>query len=271
MSLNTPHEKNIAHGTVILREGELNDGVYIILQGHVIVSHIDTGGQETILAELNAGEVFGEMGLVSQQPCSATVSAAGEVRVQHFTREQFVQAMSQNFSSVEMILSTLFRRMRHMNLRVVELEQQLATQNNLTPSQTNKKDSSAGQSISLTGITEQAKHALDGVQQFNIESFPFIIGRWAPNKEKSSWFFSHDENDLDLHDIQPYSISRQHCRIEKKRGKFYLSDESRVGTWVDGKRYNKTGKDSKILLEPGLHSLALGSSSSPFTFRLIVR
>jgi serine/threonine protein phosphatase PrpC len=56
-------------GQALVRDGDLGDAMYVIAQGEVSVSH---NGVE--LAQLTAGEHFGELGLMEDQTRTATVS-----------------------------------------------------------------------------------------------------------------------------------------------------------------------------------------------------
>ncbi|MBI2372720.1 MAG: cyclic nucleotide-binding domain-containing protein [Deltaproteobacteria bacterium] len=62
----------------VVSEGETGDAFYMLADGEVAVSK-KLGVQETVLARLHAGAVFGEMALVSKAPRTATVTARGEV------------------------------------------------------------------------------------------------------------------------------------------------------------------------------------------------
>jgi len=264
--------KNFSAGAIILQEGEVSDGVYVLLSGQVLISRRDDFGRNVVLAELAEGEVFGEMGLISHEPCSATVSSVGDVQVRFFTTQEFVQAMAEDFSSVESVLSTLFQRMRQMNLRVMELENQLEAQAQQSTGTKTKLVTFKPGNITLSGKTEQAKHALGGVDRLVVEKFPFRIGRWSAKKLKTSWFLGSDENDLDIHDIPPYGISRHHCRFERTKKGVFLIDESRLGIWLNGERL-KVRRDASVLkvaLEPGVYTIALGAMESTFAFEMTV-
>jgi hypothetical protein len=60
--------------TQIVRQGEADDGMFLVLEGELRV-RLMIGGKETILATLGAGECFGEMALFDQGPRSADVLA----------------------------------------------------------------------------------------------------------------------------------------------------------------------------------------------------
>lgn len=264
------HLKSIAPDTVILREGESSDGVYILKKGRVSISRMNADGQEVVLAELGEGEVFGEMSLISHLPCSATVKAMGEAEVLHLSKKQFVHSLANNVASVENVLRALYRRMRNMNLRVMELEHQLATQCVKLEDATRAPATARPGTVTVAGVTEQAKHALGDLHCFTIERFPFRVGRWSITQEKVLWFFGRKENDLDIHDIAPYGVSRHHCYLGKKGSGIFLIDTSHLGTWVDDERLCKKSGFDKILLGPGSHKICLGSRDSVFTFEFAV-
>jgi serine/threonine-protein kinase len=67
-------------GAVIIREGDLGDAAYMIVTGRCRVSRAVGDGQEP-LAVMGAGDVFGEMALLLDEPRAATVEAIDQVTV----------------------------------------------------------------------------------------------------------------------------------------------------------------------------------------------
>jgi ATP-binding cassette subfamily B protein len=68
-------------GATILREGDPSDSMFVLVAGRARVLKAGDGGQEVPLNLLGPGDVFGEAGLLSGAPRSATVRASGEVEV----------------------------------------------------------------------------------------------------------------------------------------------------------------------------------------------
>jgi MFS family permease len=62
-------------GEVVIRQGDAPDRFYLILDGAFLVTQTQDG-QERTLRQMRAGEVFGEIGLLSGVPRTATVTAA---------------------------------------------------------------------------------------------------------------------------------------------------------------------------------------------------
>jgi len=82
----TAHD--VSAGTTIIAEGSPGQGLYVVLHGEVDVSKID-GAEKVLLATLKAGDVFGEISLLNDQPTSASVAAATNVTVLFLGRDIF--------------------------------------------------------------------------------------------------------------------------------------------------------------------------------------
>jgi eukaryotic-like serine/threonine-protein kinase len=122
-----PH-KTFAPGSLIIREGDRGDSAYIIVSGQcrafraVGAERGDASGQET-LATMDAGDVFGEMALILDEPRSASVEAVDQVTVLVLDKKtmieglgvggwtgSLVRALAQRFQALE-------RQMRASGLR----------------------------------------------------------------------------------------------------------------------------------------------------------
>jgi len=83
-------------GTEIIREGGPGLGLFVVLAGEVEVTKASQPGSaggapaaEVSLARLRAGEVFGEMSLINNQPTSASVRAARRSTILFLARDYF--------------------------------------------------------------------------------------------------------------------------------------------------------------------------------------
>ena len=84
----------VAAGTEIIPEGASGLGLFVVLAGEVEVTKrqpaTDTAPEvEVPLARLRAGEVFGEMSLINNQPTSASVRAARRSTILFLARDYF--------------------------------------------------------------------------------------------------------------------------------------------------------------------------------------
>ena len=73
---------------VIFRDGEPGQTMFIVLEGQVEISKV-LGDRKTVLAELEAGSIFGEMALIDNQPRSATATATAKVTALVISRELY--------------------------------------------------------------------------------------------------------------------------------------------------------------------------------------
>lgn len=73
----TGSRRTVEPGTVLIREGESIDAMYIVIDGRLEV----VLGNDTRVATLGAGEIVGEMSLIEKRPPSASVVAVEESRV----------------------------------------------------------------------------------------------------------------------------------------------------------------------------------------------
>ena len=61
--------------TEVLQQGEPADGCYMVLQGRIEISHIDSHGNPMVLNMASPGEVAGEVEIFCDKPCVATCTA----------------------------------------------------------------------------------------------------------------------------------------------------------------------------------------------------
>jgi CRP/FNR family cyclic AMP-dependent transcriptional regulator len=101
-------------GTVIFREGEEGDQMFIVQGGRVKVSR-SIGGKEQLLAVLGKGDFFGEMALVTRERRTATVTTLEPVRLLAFDREGFLGMINKNPKIALNIIDKLCRRLANAN------------------------------------------------------------------------------------------------------------------------------------------------------------
>lgn len=67
--------RDVKAGTTIIRQGDPADFFYVIGNGRVEVTQADQSGASRVLRQMSGGEFFGEIGLLSRVPRTATVTA----------------------------------------------------------------------------------------------------------------------------------------------------------------------------------------------------
>ncbi len=99
-------------GSVVFRQGDAPDGLYVIMAGSVRVSLTDEAGQPIELATLTVGAVFGEMALLDGQPRSASVTCHEDCEFLLLERQDYLPFLKSSDALLESILSDLSRRVR---------------------------------------------------------------------------------------------------------------------------------------------------------------
>jgi CRP-like cAMP-binding protein len=70
--------RDVKAGTTIIRQGDPADFFYVIGNGRVEVAQTDANGTSRVLRQMSGGEFFGEIGLLSRVPRTATVVALSD-------------------------------------------------------------------------------------------------------------------------------------------------------------------------------------------------
>ena len=76
---------------VLIRQGDEADFFYVIVDGRVAVTHSDVDGRSRVLREMGTGEVFGEIGLLTRVPRTATVTAITNGTLIALDRQAFLE------------------------------------------------------------------------------------------------------------------------------------------------------------------------------------
>lgn len=108
-------------GKTLFREGESGADMYILESGTVEISR---GG--SVLAALEAGDFFGEMAILEDQPRFATATARTDVRVLRIERASFADLLRANVEIAIRIMRKLAARQRRAEQRLLEAQAELA-------------------------------------------------------------------------------------------------------------------------------------------------
>lgn len=82
-------EESFTSGSKILREGELGDSMYILVNGLVSVTKYSEDNKEVLITKLNSGSYFGEVSLFDNQPRSANINADEDTTVLRLKKSVF--------------------------------------------------------------------------------------------------------------------------------------------------------------------------------------
>jgi len=114
--------KTVSQKTVVIHAGDLPDVLYFIIEGSVEVMIEDEDGNEMVLAYLNKGEFFGEMGLFYEQPTrSAWVRTRTECEIAEMTYPRFRQIASESPGLIFELATQLASRLNRTNRKLGDL------------------------------------------------------------------------------------------------------------------------------------------------------
>jgi signal transduction histidine kinase len=113
-------EKNFSAGQQIFKEGDAGDGVYIIKDGQVEISVMVNPTVRRVFAQLNPGEMFGEMAVLELKPRSATAIASKDTVAYFIPRGELLGLVERSPVLSLELLREISQRLRDFNRRYVE-------------------------------------------------------------------------------------------------------------------------------------------------------
>jgi CRP/FNR family cyclic AMP-dependent transcriptional regulator len=115
-------QRHYAAGATIVSAGDHSDELFYIVEGSVSVIYEDELGHELILAYLNEGEFFGEIGMFDERhERSAWVSARSAVVTSSVSYDQLREISAEDPSFVLSLLSGMAFRLRRTNEKAGDL------------------------------------------------------------------------------------------------------------------------------------------------------
>lgn len=99
---------------VLFRQGDVGDGMYIVVTGRLQIFINDDKGQEQLHSEVGPGEVVGELALLTQEPRSATIVAIRETNVVKLPNTVFEQLINKYPKLMVQITRMIVRRQQRM-------------------------------------------------------------------------------------------------------------------------------------------------------------
>jgi CRP-like cAMP-binding protein len=118
-------EERFGEGSMVFREGEKGDKLYIVLDGRVRISKFIPGVGEEALAVLDRGDFFGEMALIDDKPRSADAKAhETDATVLSIDRATLNEILSMDphasLQFLNLLCRMISRRLREINEKIVQ-------------------------------------------------------------------------------------------------------------------------------------------------------
>lgn len=113
--------KQYPKNCILINEGDRSDALYVILGGKVKVFLSDEDGKEIILNIQEAGEYFGELALLDEEPRSASVMTLEPSRLMVISKTDFQRCLVANPELALKLIRALAQRVRSLTETVRNL------------------------------------------------------------------------------------------------------------------------------------------------------
>lgn len=113
--------RSYRRGQILCHEGDPGESLFLLEEGQLRVTQLNTMGDETVLAVIDAPAAVGELSLLDGSPRSANLTAIGPVRIRLVPRNAFWMLIQEQPQIVPGLLATLATMVRRANARQVDL------------------------------------------------------------------------------------------------------------------------------------------------------
>ncbi len=119
--LNYVQHKSYPRNVLVMQAGEETDSLYVILSGKVKVLIPDENGREVILSMMGPHDFFGEMGILDDQPRSASVATLEPCELLRLSKAGFINCLKENSEVAMLVIRNLVRRLREADRKIESL------------------------------------------------------------------------------------------------------------------------------------------------------
>lgn len=250
-------ERVFRAGEVIFNEGERSDVAYHVLSGDVDIYRRFEGGTVQ-LGKVGEGELFGEMGIIDEQPRSACAAAINDVKVRVISKDTLSLLLERQPDVIPLIIRVLMERLRNTN-------QQIASFAAFTQSQKQYEIKDPTKAPNLNKVTlfpvSDAMKVLLPERGIAISSFPYRVGALPQGVEPNPL----DWNNLYVEGADTELMSRNHFVLMRTESGLILSDRgSKAGTTVNGVALGGGALEYQASLCVGENEVWIGPVGSPY-------
>jgi CRP/FNR family transcriptional regulator, cyclic AMP receptor protein len=105
-------ELNYAEGDVIVAQGKIGVGLFVIESGRVEVLRERIDGTKVLIEVLGPGSFFGELSLLDEEPRTASCVAIEPAKCLAITRLDFLEVLKEDIDIPILMMKELARRLR---------------------------------------------------------------------------------------------------------------------------------------------------------------
>ena len=111
------HIKNLSKGQAVFYQGDPGDAAYLVVKGKVAIVLSTPDGRELVINEMGAGDCFGELALLLDEPRSASAVAGEATQVVWIPCDQFLAEVEAQPKLMRHLLETVASRLRNSGER----------------------------------------------------------------------------------------------------------------------------------------------------------
>jgi CRP-like cAMP-binding protein len=111
----------IAKGSILFKEGDDGEHLYVIVEGKIKLGTSSGDGRENLLSILGPGERFGELSLFDPGPRTSSATAVTDAKVLSLSHGKVIPWLKQNPDVALQLLARLAQRLRRTNEAVGDL------------------------------------------------------------------------------------------------------------------------------------------------------
>lgn len=230
-----------AAGTVIFRAGEASTAVYLIEDGEVAIRV----GNGVEVARLQAGELFGESGVLERRPRAASAIAITPTNVLVTEAAMFLAAFGLDNERALALVKLLCRRLRATNARAAQIEP-----------------------AAICLIPDHPRLCGEfALAPMDVRQVPFQVG----NRYGGETLLTTSSHSCCIPARAEANLSAPHFEILRRGGQLGVRDLfSRLGTIVNKTAVSRGSTDMFVPLRVGENEVIAGRRDSVFRFRLVV-
>ena len=113
--LQNASEVSVRRNDVLFTEGDSPDSLFVVLRGRIAMLNTSPDGRESVLALMDRGDLFGEMGMLDDLPRSATARALEPSVLLRLPYEPVIDLLESTPSLLWGVVRLLAGRIRNMD------------------------------------------------------------------------------------------------------------------------------------------------------------
>lgn len=108
---NSLEARVVHYGEVLMRQGDIADGLYLVGSGRLQVMIERTDGSQEVISEVGRGDLVGEMALLTDNPRSATITALRDSHVLFLSSDAFARVVQAHPQALRVISGALISKL----------------------------------------------------------------------------------------------------------------------------------------------------------------